>query len=346
MKRKLFIPLVAAALVLPLASCGGSDKVYFGLGSNASFNATAQTDVDLVAALFDKNGKVLDIKIDSLQVKVASTEADVVTLASDGYNDEAKTDIKSKHELKEDYRMKDTSASIGAIEGGAEWYEQAISFENWAVGKTLQEINAAVEKGSLVDGASIGTTIHVNMYTGALEKAYAAKFEVKASAKAKVGVGMFTTHVSKANGHSGVQTDITVNGLVLDGGKVAGSKFDVYQVPYTVAEVEGEFNVAVDTTKGQVNGTDSTVTSKETLKYDYDMKDTSAAIGKIEGGAEWFEQAASFQAWALGKTPAEIAALEVKGGSPVNGAEIGVTMTVTDFLTVYAEAAALAKAGR
>ncbi len=348
MKRKLFIPLVAAALVLPLASCGGSDKVYFGLGSNASFNATAQTDVDLVAALFDKNGKVLDIKIDSLQVKVASTEADVVTLASDGYNDEAKTDIKSKHELKEDYRMKDTSASIGAIEGGAEWYEQAISFENWAVGKTLQEINAAVEKGSLVDGASIGTTIHVNMYTGALEKAYAAKFEVKASAKAKVGVGMFTTHASVANEHSGVQTDVTVSGLVLENGKVAGSKFDVYQIPYVVTAEEEKFVVSVDTaeSKVQVNAENSTIISKETLKYDYDMKDTSAAIGKIEGGAEWFEQAASFQAWALGKTPAEIAALEVKGGSPVNGAEIGVTMTVTDFLTVYAEAAALAKAGR
>ena len=50
MKRKLFIPLVAAALVLPLASCGGSDEVYFGLGSKASFNTSAQTDVDLVAA--------------------------------------------------------------------------------------------------------------------------------------------------------------------------------------------------------------------------------------------------------------------------------------------------------
>ena len=369
MKKRMFIPLVALALVLPLTSCGGSktsenpssennseekSKVYFGLGSDASFDAKAQTDVDLVAALFDEAGKILDIKIDSLQVKVTSTEADVVTLAADGYNDEAKTDIKSKHELKEDYGMKFVSGLQGNIEGGAEWYEQAISFENWAVGKTLSEIKGSTklnekETGDvLVDGATIGTTINVDMYVGALDKAFANKFEVEASVDAKVGVGMFTTHASVANEHSGVQTDVTVSGLVLENGKVAGSKFDVYQIPYVVTAEEEKFVVSVDTaeSKVQVNAENSTIISKETLKYDYNMKFVSGLQGNIEGGAEWFEQAASFQAWAVGKTPAEIAGLELTDGAPTNGGAIGTTMIVTDFLNVYAEAAALAKAGR
>lgn len=35
---------------------------------------------------------------------------------------------------------------------------------------------------------------------------------------------------------------------------------------------------------------DGTITTKKTLKDDYQMKETSAAIGVIPGGAEWYEQ--------------------------------------------------------
>ena len=40
------------------------------------------------------------------------------------------------------------------------------------------------------------------------------------------------------------------------------------------------------------------------------MKDTSAQMGNIEGGAEWDAQAAAYEKWATGKTAKEIANVE------------------------------------
>ena len=40
---------------------------------------------------------------------------------------------------------------------------------------------------------------------------------------------------------------------------------------------------------------DGIVTTKKALGYDYNMKGVSASIGKIEGGAEWFEQVVTLE---------------------------------------------------
>ena len=50
-------------------------------------------------------------------------------------------------------------------------------------------------------------------------------------------------------------------------------------------------NVYLDTTYTK----DGVVTTKKALGYDYNMKDTSASIGNIEGGSEWFEQAKALE---------------------------------------------------
>ena len=46
-------------------------------------------------------------------------------------------------------------------------------------------------------------------------------------------------------------------------------------------------SVFVDTTYSNVDGT---LTTKKVLKDNYGMKETSASIGTIQGGAEWYEQ--------------------------------------------------------
>lgn len=54
-------------------------------------------------------------------------------------------------------------------------------------------------------------------------------------------------------------------------------------------ELDGDkfTKVEIDETYKDKDGKDTT---KKTLGADYGMKDTSAQMGKIEGGAEWFEQ--------------------------------------------------------
>ncbi len=353
MKKKVFVPLIALALALPLASCGGENKseVYYGFGSDATYETdrggNVQTTIKAASALFDKDGKILDLKVDSLQVKVKAEAADVVLLNATGYNDEANTDIKSKFELRYDYNMKDTSANIGAIEGGAEWFEQTIAFENWAVGKTVAEIEASIdENGDLVNGAEIGNTMTVSNTFVAIKEAYENRKQAEtAKEESKVGVAMFTMHAP-------LQTTVKVGGAVYEGDKVAGSKVDSYQIPYVINESVDEaeapvFKVAINEESKQVDAANTSVKSKEDLQFDYNMKDTSANIGVIEGGAEWFEQAAAFEAYAIGKTAAELKALELdEEGKPVNGGEIGTTMTVTSFLELYEEAYEIASQGR
>lgn len=54
-------------------------------------------------------------------------------------------------------------------------------------------------------------------------------------------------------------------------------------------ELDGDkfTKVEIDETYKDKDGNDTT---KKTLGADYGMKDTSAKMGKIEGGGEWFEQ--------------------------------------------------------
>ena len=87
-----------------------------------------QYDSNVAAVTTDADGKITSCLIDAAQGKCA--------MADGKFTVEAGSFI-SKKDLKEDYNMKGVSASIGAIEGGAEWYEQAAAYENWAKAKLL-----------------------------------------------------------------------------------------------------------------------------------------------------------------------------------------------------------------
>ena len=89
-----------------------------------------QADVYMSATAFDADGKVVGTIIDTAQVKVAFDAEGKITSDMDA-------ELKTKHELKEDYNMKGHSADIGI---GKEWYEQMEAFQEWMVGKTVEEI--------------------------------------------------------------------------------------------------------------------------------------------------------------------------------------------------------------
>ncbi len=92
--------------------------------------------------------------LDVLQAKVEyDAEGALVT--------DTAVEVASKVDLGDEYGMK------GASKLGLEWYEQAANFEEWAAGKSLEEIKAAEgEDGKAADadlaaGVSVGVTDYV-----------------------------------------------------------------------------------------------------------------------------------------------------------------------------------------
>lgn len=259
-----------------------------------------QVDTVIVAAGFDKDGKIVKVTIDTAQTKV-NYEKDL-KIKSD-----VKAPIKTKVELKEDYKMK------GSSKIGKEWYEQIAELEKWMIGKTVEEVKAMKVKKvddshtQVPDIAELTSTVTIDVggYVAALEEAYKNAVEIKEGA-VKVGLGNEVSMAkSKAlgvdkNGKEVLpvaQVDTTVAATAFDkDGKVVATIIDVAQ---TKVNFSKEGKVTSDKTVADVQ-------SKKELKEKYNMKGASK-IGK-----EWFEQAAEFEKWMAGKSIEDIKALKTK----------------------------------
>ena len=305
--NKLLKVLAASALVATaLVGCGKKDDggaaaetakiAKAGLGVVSSYE-DGQVNTTFVALGLDKDGKIAYIDLDVAQSTPGDEKAEYA---------------QTKEERGSDYGMKDTSAQIGKIEGGAEWYEQAEAFEKYCTGKTPDEVAATeVAEGAAKEGTDLaaGCTIHVTDFLEAVKKANENAVEVNADS-VKLGRTMTNDAESK-------QLDTTLILLALDAdGKVISAKLDVAQI-----------NEKVTATKSERGS-------------EYGMKDTSAQIGKIEGGAEWYEQAKAFEDYCKGKTIDEIKATEVVDGAAKEGTDLaaGCTIHITDFLTAVEKA--------
>lgn len=300
--------LVLITMLLVLAGCGtAGEKTDYKVGSYsltkiAPTEATEEKDgkvqfnTTIVTVLLDGE-TVKDVKIDVAQNTAAIKADGTVTVP---------TEFPTKLEKGDAYGMKDVSASMGNIEGGADWYEQAASLEDWMIGKTVADIvametterDASHKHVPAVEELTSSVTITVESYLEALEKA--AEVAVAVEGKpAKLGAASITSMKHDAEKGT-VQTETYYSHVVLDAdGKILESFIDCAQNRVTVADgkIEGE---AID--------------SKYVLADKYNMKGTSANIGNIEGGAEWFEQADSFREYVKGLTVAEVSAIELADG--------------------------------
>ena len=110
----------------------------------------------------------------------------------------------------------------------------------------------------------------------------------------KLGMGVVTSTASSAAGNA--QVDATVAAVILDAdGKIVSCAIDVAQNKMDVTDGEVPEDAASMTFKSK----------KEKLE-EYGMKPASA-IGK-----EWYEQAEDFEAYVVGKTADEVAAIPVE----------------------------------
>ena len=157
------------------------------------------------------------------------------------------------------------------------------------------------------------------------------KTEEPAEVEYKLGMGVIAGvgHVSNAGT---IQIDSTVAAVVTDAeGKIVACRIDALQNKATLAD-------------GELKG--GNTTSKAELKEKYNMAAYGTSLVGNEKVLEWYLQAQAFEAYVVGKTVAQVAAMEMQTMS--NGYVIsadqalldaGCTIQVNEFI------AALVKAG-
>ena len=291
--------------------------------ADADAAGNAQVDSTAAAVLVGEDGKIISCKLDVAQNKVP--------VNADGSFDTTAT-FKSKQELKEDYNMKGASAI------GKEWYEQANAFAEYVVGMTAEEVRAIetnpdAHNGPVDADIAASCTMSVTDFIEAIAQATENAQVLGASADDTLALGLSTEFSSSAvqpadnEGEGLVQTDTTYAAVTTDAdGKITSSIWDCTQAKFTTTE------------EGVVTAKDETIVPKQTQKEDYGMT-AASGIGK-----EWYEQANAYAAWLVGKTAADVAAVETdaEGHNGPTDADIAAscTMDVREFNNAVAKALA------
>ncbi len=339
MKKIISLLLVLTMVVcaFALTSCGGEKKpssdnnetdnntpaqaLKLGLGVYVTASASDATEdkagqgqatITAAAVLVDADGKIVKAVIDTADNKVDYT--------FDG-KAVAVEEFKTKYEQGTDYGMV-------AYGGSAkEWFEQVDAFCALIVGKTADEVMALVVDGDkgTEDVLNAGCTITIVEFAQAVVKAVANAAESNATADNTLKLGMSTSQTvtdatEDAPGSNKVETTIFAAALDAEGKVVAASSDCV--------EVTFGFDIAGVST---FDATAEILTKKE--------KGTNYGMVAYGGATkEWFEQAAAFDATAIGKTPAEIAGFvgeDGRGNADVQAA--GCTIYVTGFTKAAAK---------
>lgn len=347
MKKRIALLLAALLAVGSLTACGdnkGSDagaNVKFGLGACTSFSESysigddhygspsettnAQADITVAAVTLDADGKIVDCKVDAIQIK-ATVDA-TGTIA-----DDAATTFTSKYDLKEGYGMKATSAGIGRIPDGGEWFEQIEAYEQWCVGKTVEEIKAGVGSDEYPSDEQLlaGCTIKTGDITKAVADACDKAKDSEAVSSDSLGlalIGELTGYAAPSEEGDGTfQAYVNFAATTQDAdGKITAVLIDSVQA-YPTWDAEGKLTTDLN----------QDLRTKYTKQLDYGMKSVSAANGVIADGGEWFEQIDAFKQSIVGKTASDVTSIAVdEGGYPTDDVlRTGCTMKISAYKEV------------
>ena len=145
----------------------GAIKTGAGVTTTAESSSSAsrvQVDTYIAAVTLDADGKIVNCSIDVAQTRVPVSATGELT---------TDVNLKTKHELKDEYNMRGNSGI------SKEWFEQADTFAQYVIGKTLAEVKA-IPMDTIDDGAhwfpdvpelATTVTIGVSDYLEVIEKA-------------------------------------------------------------------------------------------------------------------------------------------------------------------------------
>ncbi len=296
---------LTSQLVMDLSRNSIGIGVYEGVtGTDASDkNGEFEINITACALLVDKEKRVLDCRIDTLQAEPAFTaDGKYVTLG----------ELKTKGELGFDYNM----VNYGEAH---EWFEHRDAFVSTLIGKNASEISALVtETGKGNDEVvNAGCTISISDFVKAVNLAFEA---LKAVSNAtdddtlRLGITASASGTdATADTNGSVTVDLTAVAASLGkDGKITAAMSDSISVG-------AEF-----TNVGKTLGAKDVV-SKRTLREDYGMKANGSKL-------EWYEQADVFDEALVGVGKDGIASLieNGKGNSSITTA--GCTIYISDFV--------------
>ena len=268
---------------------------------DSSKTGNAQIDATVATVVTDADGKIVLCRIDVAQNKMDIT---------DGAVDTAKT-FQTKMELGDAYGMagKVDNNGDGVMK---EWYEQTKAFEAYVVGKTAAEVEAiqtqeanghqiAVDTALLEAGCSMQITDFISAVAKACKDEQGMSF--KTAATFTLGVAANTTAADSvaatadANGTVAMYSDFAA--AVIADGKIIATLNDAIQPKITI-------NAA-----GEIVETSFTET-KRNLKEGYNMATYGANLDNNGDGKvlEWYLQSQAFSNYVIGKTGAEVAAMQ------------------------------------
>ena len=347
MKKILAIAL-CLCMVLCAVACGGTKEAEYKLGMGIvvsmddSATGNAQVDATVASVVTDAEGKIVACRIDVAQNKMN---------VADGAVDAAAT-FQTKMEKGDAYGM---AAAVnygmdwnndGVVK---EWYDQAKAFEAYVTGKTVAEVEAiatqTLESGYVIatDDALLtaGCTIQITDFIEAVAKACKDEqgMSFKTAATFTLGVAAKTTAAestaatAEAEGVVKMYTDFAA--AVIADGKIIATLNDAIQ-PQIKINAAGEIVEK------------SFTETKRNLKEGYNMATYGASMDNNGDGQvlEWYIQSQAFSNYVVGKTGAEVAAMQTK--TLENGYQIsaddalltaGCTIQITGICAVVAQAA-------
>lgn len=334
MKKVLALTLAVLLIAGLFAGCSsatpGQGTVKTGLAvvtsiakstdAKADAAGLAEVDSTIVAVTVDKDGKIVKCIIDAAQTKVNfSADGKVTTPLTTAYQ--------TKNELKDAYGMKKASGI------GKEWYQEAAAFADYVVGKTVAQVKGiAVNDKGEPTGSDLtsSVTIGIGDFVKAIEKAVANAQDAGAKAGDKLGLGV----------------DTSISGSKDAAGTTAGlaQAYSYYTVITTDASGKITSSV-IDASQSNVNfdaigkiTSDKTVApqTKNELGDKYGMK-AKSGIGK-----EWYQEAAAFAKYVVGKTAADVKGIAVDDKGHATGSDLtsSVTVSIADFKATIEKAAA------
>ncbi|NLV58752.1 MAG: hypothetical protein GXY67_08260 [Clostridiales bacterium] len=165
MKKVLSMVLVVALLSLSAVALaethglGISTSIASSKPATAEADGTAQADTTVCTVALDDEGKIIFIRFDVAQTKIAINAKGEITA-------DVAAEIKTKREKDDEYGMRKASPI------GKEVDEQMDHLEAWCLGKTVEEAVAGANSGTDADLLA-GCTIHVDAFMEALTKAAA-----------------------------------------------------------------------------------------------------------------------------------------------------------------------------
>ena len=325
--KKAFAAFAAAVMVLAVSGCsaadsGASEEYTLGMGVSTSIASSsagnAQVDAAVAAVILDRDGKIVQCRIDAAQNKMSVADGEI---PEDAYS----MTFLTKKELGEDYGMK-AASSIGR-----EWYEQAEAFEDYVVGMTADDVAAIpVENGAAADETLYaGCTVSITPFIEAVSKACADDGANAFTGDAELALTAITSVDSSTSpavdgdeGTAAMYTSFAAVAVAEDG-RLAAVCYD---------EVQPE--VTFDETGEITSDTDAAILTKRELGDDYGMKAASSI------GREWYEQGQAFEDYVTGMTADDIAAIPVDGTDEELAA--GCTVGVSGMIAAVVKAMALA----